>query len=107
MRLIMTLTCVVFLTGCATASNMNKLSVGMTKPEVIRVMGSPDSVAAQGGAEYLEYEHLQYIGHYQHFFVRVVNGKVDAYGQKGDFDSVKTPTTKIEIDQKITAKKAE
>lgn len=104
MRVITILTTVLFLSACATASNMNKLSLGMTKPEVIRVMGTPDSSAAQGGAEYLEYQHLEYIGHYAYFFVRLANGKVDAYGKKGDFDSTKTPVTRVELDQKITTK---
>ena len=69
----------------------------MTKPQVIDVMGSPDNTSAQNGIEYLEYSHLAYIGHYEYFYVRLVNGKTDSYGKRGDFNSTKSPEQTINI----------
>ena len=34
------------------------------------------------------------------YYVKLVNGKVESFGEKGDFDSTKTPTVRIEIDEK-------
>lgn len=117
-----------FLVGCVTKGTqvkMNSVSVGMTKPEVIDVLGSPDSSAAKDGIEYLRYGltdgtsggtaascagagiitlGLIYIapqcrgGMEDDFFVRLKEGKVDAYGKIGDFDSTEDPTIKVEVD---------
>jgi hypothetical protein len=35
------------------------------------------------------------------YFVRLVGGNVDAYGQVGDFDSTKDPKMKIDLDANI------
>src|SRR5665213_367646 len=83
-----------FLFGCATAGQMNRLSLGMTKQQVIDVMGTPHSVAAHENTEYLNYfltedETKAYYGTTTPYFVRLINGKVDAYGRRGDFDSSK------------------
>lgn len=44
------------LASCGTsASNLSKVSVGMTKPEVINVLGTPESVQANGYSEKLTY----------------------------------------------------
>tara|TARA_R110000803_G_scaffold180151_2_gene242557 strand:- start:265 stop:591 length:327 start_codon:yes stop_codon:yes gene_type:complete len=91
---------VVFITACATANKMNKLSLGMTKAEVINSLGSPNSVSAQAGVEYLMYElsptdDMAFYGVTRPYFVRVINGKVESYGLMGDFDSSKDPTINI------------
>ncbi len=95
--------------GCAsTPETMKALRVGMTKSEVVSVMGQPQSVSAKGATEYLTYSfcissciappiHRNYVP----FFVRLESGKVDSFGEKGDFDSIKTPTTRVEIDKTI------
>jgi len=47
------------LMGCVTAGtqeNLNKISVGMTKQEVIAQIGTPSSTAAKEGTEYLTYQ---------------------------------------------------
>jgi hypothetical protein len=91
-------------TGCATSGKINAVSAGMTKKQVIEAMGDPDSVSAQGEAEYLSY-FLCYSNcaalivenrGRDWYYVRLVNGVVESYGKKGDFDSTKTPTTRIE-----------
>lgn len=39
-----------------------------------------------------------------HIFVRLVDGKVDAFGTRGDFDSTKNPTQDINIKKEVTVK---
>lgn len=101
--------------GCATASQLNQISIGMSKDEVIKKMGQPISTAAIGGKEYLNYrlvpssEPAQW-ANYEPYFVCIQEGKVASYGQKGDFDSTKDPTQVIKImgdiksDEKINVK---
>jgi hypothetical protein len=99
---ILILVAVVVITGCASTTKMNNLSVGMTKKEVISVMGSPGSTAApRGGAEILRYELRSrqdiLVGGFSVYFVRLIDGKVDSYGKLGDFDSAKDPTINYNI----------
>gem|GEM_PF-1192697 len=51
---------IVGLTNCMgvwqAAPNFNRISVGMTKPEVIKQIGKPTHVSASGGSELLAYE---------------------------------------------------
>ena len=94
-------------TGCATsAKKMNRLEVGMTKQQVISILGQPESIAAQGnGVEAMRYElsagHDWWtadMGAFQKkrdYYVRLINGRVESYGQMGDFDSTKNPTIEI------------
>jgi len=86
---------------------MNRLSVGMTKQEVIGAMGEPQSSAAPGGGiEMLRY-HLAdnsdaaLLGNYTEYYVKLVEGKVDSYGRMGDFNSTKDPTYNINVDQTV------
>jgi len=78
----------------------------MTKAEVIAAMGPPVSVSAKEGTEYLNYKLSEtgddaFMGWTTPYYVRIVNGKVDAFGRHGDFDSTKTPTIRIEKDETI------
>ena len=55
-RILISTIVILFLYGCAGTPKMNRLSVGMTKAEVISVMErEPDSTSAKGGVEYLTY----------------------------------------------------
>lgn len=97
---------VFILSACATAHKISQVSIGMTKEEVIAVMGTPASTSAQGNLEYLIYAlyetHNQAYDHVTtRYFVRLINGKVESYGRSGDFDSTKTPTVRLETDEKI------
>ncbi|HJO36431.1 MAG TPA: SHOCT domain-containing protein [Gammaproteobacteria bacterium] len=94
------------LTGCATSGKINRVEVGMSKDEVIGVMGSPVSVSAKGRTEYLNYKLSEtdddaFRGFTTPYFVRLIDGKVDSYGRTGDFDSTSTPTVRIETDEKV------
>ena len=92
--------------GCATAHKINNVSLGLSKQEVISVLGPPVSTSAKEGVEYLNYSFSEtdddaFIGRTRPYYVRIVNGKVESYGRLGDFDSTKTPETKSTIDLNI------
>jgi hypothetical protein len=86
--------------ACTTASKMNRVSLGMTKHEVVDEIGDPASVSAQGSIEYLNYSLFERVGGpYVAYYVRLVNGKVESYGRAGDFDSTRIPVQKIQIEK--------
>lgn len=91
------------LTGCATAHKMNNINLGMTKQQVVAILGSPASTSAITGIEYLNYrfsetdEHA-FNGITTPYYVQIVDGKVIAYGRSGDF---KVPETKSTVDVNI------
>lgn len=97
---------VIALVGCATAPKMNRLSIGMTKQEVVSAMGRPASTAAPGGGvEILRYwlvpsAHINLYQTKEEYFVKLVNGKVERFGKVGDFDSTKDPTLNLNIHNK-------
>lgn len=105
--LIAVLAMILALSGCAaTANKISSVQLGMTKVDVLKVMGEPTSVSAQGGAEYLNYALTEtdddaFMGRTKPYYVRLINGKVESYGRTGDFDSTKTPTVRLESDQSI------
>jgi outer membrane protein assembly factor BamE (lipoprotein component of BamABCDE complex) len=80
------LSATLLLTGCAiSASRMNSLRLGMTKAEVIEVMGNPQSTSAKSDVEYLRYRFLSEGIFASEYFVKFQDGKVDAFGRAGDF----------------------
>lgn len=85
------LVAVVFLTGCqamvyGTASDFEKVSLGMTKEQVIQTLGSPVSVSADGdkGEEYLIYKRMKHaISEWPRTYsVTLRSGKVVKYGEQ-------------------------
>lgn len=96
--------------SCATTSGeFSKVHIGMPRADVIQSLGTPNSIAAQGGAEYMNYylcmEMCWALDRSLHVrgwhYVRIIDGKVESYGRPGDFDSTKTPTIRIEKDERI------
>lgn len=87
--------------GCTgTSAKLNHVTLGMTKAEVIRAIGAPDSISAKGNTEYLVYlwgSPKELVGVPKEYFVRLKDGRVDSYGKKGDFDSSKEPTINVNI----------
>ena len=76
---------VLFLAGCATTYRMDRVSVGMTKEQVVAAVGRPDSSASSGnGVEYIRYDLEAHTGGIATYFVKLVNGKVDSYGPEDD-----------------------
>ena len=76
------------LTACAsTSERTNQLRLGMSQQQVIEVMGLPDSTSAMDDVVFLKY----FLSSYRlalfgdKYYVRLTNGKVDAYGRYGDF----------------------
>ncbi|MGA3008213.1 MAG: SHOCT domain-containing protein [Opitutaceae bacterium] len=69
--------------GCATADKLNNVHIGMTKEQVIELLGAPDSTSAQANVEYLTYylESDPNYGRDQPYMVRVVDGKVESFGR--------------------------
>ena len=98
---------IILMVGCGTPQpSFDRISVGMTKEQVKAVIGKPDAVATQGKTEYWNYkETWDWRGQLRGWwFVRFIDGKVESFGQRGDFDSTKDPTNKVIIDKtdKIT-----
>lgn len=104
MRKIMAAGLLVALTGCqaamyGTATQLNQISTGMPKTEVISRLGPPNSTAAYEGGEYLTYRWMEAVATAwpQDYFVFLVDGRVSSFGRKGDFNSVKDPTIGVNI----------
>ncbi len=94
----------VALSGCVTATRMNKISTGMSKSEVIAAIGEPASVSAQrDDVTYLNYRFPEtdwdwWVSNQRPYFVRIIDDKVESFGRQGDFDSTKEPTTKVKVE---------
>lgn len=72
------------LLGCETnATRTGNLRVGMTKAEVVSVLGKPTSMGADRQSEVLYYRLLEggLPGETRTYYVRFVDGKVDAFGR--------------------------
>jgi len=71
------------LAACTEPSvKMNQVQIGMSKAEVIHLLGQPQSTSAQANIEYLTY----YLspdtsGHEQPYMVRIVDSKVESFGR--------------------------
>jgi outer membrane protein assembly factor BamE (lipoprotein component of BamABCDE complex) len=92
------------------SKNINNISLGMTKTQVMNVMGEPSSVSAIHGTEYMTYVLCTKTGtlmqdyrcvRWEDFYVRINQGTVESYGRKGDFDSTKVPENKHTLDVNI------
>jgi outer membrane protein assembly factor BamE (lipoprotein component of BamABCDE complex) len=79
------------LSGCqamvyGTASDFDKIALGMTKAQVIQTLGSPVSVSADGdkGEEYLIYKRMKHAisAWPRTYSVTVRGGKVVKYGEQ-------------------------
>jgi hypothetical protein len=115
MKAYLGLAAIILVIGCATsASNLNKVSRGMSKAEVVELLGEPESTAAKQDVEFLVYSLRERIARpgeamlpmsvLGKYFVRLVNGKVESYGRLGDFDSTLPPKTRHEIDLTVKQK---
>ncbi len=75
--------------GCASSSaKLNKVSLGMSRDEVVKTLGRPHAVTAQGDAEYLSYNLLNKgVGDMKEFVVRLNKGAVESFGERASFGS--------------------
>lgn len=72
--------------GCAGASKMNALQLGMTRDQVIGAIGDPSSTSEMGNTQYLKYQLRSDLIFTDRYFVRLTDGQVDAFGRVGDFN---------------------
>jgi hypothetical protein len=101
--LLILLACLFFL-SCATAGKMNHLNVGMTEAEVIALLGQPVSISASQDVKYLNYRFSEtsddaFIGVTSPYFVQIKDGKVSAFGRRGDFGTTSFPSQKIILEK--------
>ena len=77
------------LVSCVTTPQTANLRIGMSRDEAIKAMGQPTSVSAQANYEYLNYTVSENTGPYgsmsRPYYVRLVDGHVEAYGFMGQF----------------------
>ncbi len=108
MRILALFTFASFLVACGipdkTASKTNLLNVGMTKAEVIGVMGQPLGTRAIQNTEILTYRwkpcgigNIMVACDWVEILVRMVDGRLDAYGTIGDFNLSKNPTSDVNV----------
>jgi hypothetical protein len=97
------------ISGCITTTShygrrpdFSAVELGMTRAQVIAILGKPAKVAATHGATYLQYGWDDpwdgSVGAAEDFFVRLVDGKVESFGEKGDFDSTVMPKERVQIE---------
>ena len=107
MKLLLVVTSLL-LVGCSSINNISRVNIGMTKDDVMAVMGEPKSVSAKDKTEYLNYDMYDaWTDSWEHYFVRLRSGSVDSYGKIGDFDSTKDPTININQDIRTNEKPTE
>ena len=114
MNKILLLALVMFLSACSTSNSgfskpdLSKISVGMTKSEVISTLGKPDDVASDGDVEFLEYGWDSpwdgKVGFAETYIVRLRDGRVDLTGRKGDFGTVANHAVDINVREKIDSR---
>jgi hypothetical protein len=75
--------------GCAgTSKKMNKVQLGMTKPEVIAVMGEPNYSSVRDDIEILHYKLTSTSFFTDDYIIRLKQGNVDLLGKRGDFGTL-------------------
>ncbi len=98
-RIASLLTALVIMCGCATSSDwLNRINLGMTKQEVIQQIGPAHTTAAQGNVEILTYwMDREQRGGKEEYYIRLVGGKVESFGHKGDFGTTVEAQKREEI----------
>jgi len=79
------------LVGCASSSKkLNKISPGLTKDEVLVILGRPHSTSAQGETEYLSYNLINKGGgDLREYTVKLVHGAVESFGERTDYGTAR------------------
>ncbi len=97
MKAIITLLLIIVLSGCAghfaMSSKMNNVNVGMSRSEVVSVMGQPNSHSSIGDSEDLVYvlnTSAWDTAMPEPYVVRLIDGKVSSFGRLPDM-----PTRKV------------
>lgn len=80
----------VFLASCATpvGEKVNKISRGMSKAQVVEIMGPPTTTVAHDSTELLRYslnaKRVLFSLDFDEYTVRLVDGKVESYGRTSE-----------------------
>ena len=87
-KIVLLLAIGLLLTGCAAggAGKLNQVKLGMTEAQVLAAIGTPSTKSASGDTTYLHYNLYSDWFFPDMYFVRLSEGKVDAYGRKGEFN---------------------
>jgi S1-C subfamily serine protease len=95
-RILAQLSLILGLVGCNTVTHLgkrpdfSKISMGMPQSQVVEIMGKPESIHAQNGMVFLIYTFAEWYDHNGAdgtkvtYFVRLIEDKVESYGEKGD-----------------------
>lgn len=77
----------VLIMGCVTTRRINRLQMGASREEVIRLLGQPDSISASRNAEVLHYQLRDSINDWyaSPYYIRIIDGKVDSFGRLGTY----------------------
>lgn len=95
--------------GCSSPTfDINRIQVGMSEDQAFGTLGKPSLAIRQGNVRYLEYETFdqdKWFGvgrkeNVRRFFVRLVDGRVESYGDKKNLDPAKIPTGWADADPK-------
>jgi hypothetical protein len=70
------------ISGCSPWIGIHNIELGMTKSEVMQQMGKPNNASGSGSEEYLWY--IPANRFWERYYVHLVGGKVEAYGQLGN-----------------------
>ena len=105
-RCFVVLVCIL-LVGCAfkiEPADMSQIEVGMTKADVIKILGTPQDYKGKGNTLYLIYHAVfgvygerEKVVSSRSRYVKLKDGKVESFGAVGDFDSTKDPTLNLNI----------
>ena len=83
-KLLLLLTLTLLLSGCRTPGHIGqgdpaKLSVGMSKADLVRTIGPPETVATEGAGEVYGYTLDRDWWQFARFQIHLLNGKVQSY----------------------------
>lgn len=69
-----------------TAEKLNHIAVGMTKDQVIKELGMPDTTSASDTDEIMKFKWMKTVVSWapKYFYVRLVDGKVQSYGEESE-----------------------
>jgi len=84
-RMLMVFLLTIFVLGCAGSKKINRVNLGMSKAEVLELMGEPDSTSEAMEVQYLRYRLITDVVFSDDFYVRLEEGKVTGYGRFKDF----------------------
>ncbi|WP_432700963.1 outer membrane protein assembly factor BamE domain-containing protein [Kluyvera cryocrescens] len=100
LKKLMMIGCVVaLLAGCTTGEKIHNVQVGMTKQQVIDLLGTPDGDSVKGSTEQIQYSNRLASGwgwDKGDYYVTFENGKVTSYGS-GEIRSAGAPVKGIVV----------